>query len=72
MPANNINGPFQAGTYNGLKVFVSPALEQGEYVIGVLNNAAKVAAAVYAPYLPVIPTQLLGYADGGMSQGLIK
>ena len=49
MPANNVNGPFQAGTYNGLKVFVSPALESGEYVIGVLNNAAKVAAAVYAP-----------------------
>ena len=72
-PANsNINGPFLAGTYNGLKVFVSPALESGEYVIGVLNNAAKVAAAVYAPYLPVIPTQLLGYADGGMSQGLMN
>ena len=36
-------------TYAGLKVFVSPALESGEYIIGVLNNAAKVAAAVYAP-----------------------
>lgn len=68
-PASNINGPYLAGTYNGLKVFVSPALDSGEYVIGVLNNAAKVAAAVYAPYLPVIPTQLLGHADGGMSQG---
>lgn len=48
-PAGNINGPYMAGTYNGLKVFVSPALASGEYVIGVLNNAAKVAAAVYAP-----------------------
>ena len=48
-PASNINGPFLAGTYNGLKVFVSPALEDGEYIVGVLNNAAKVAAAVYAP-----------------------
>ena len=49
-PANsNINGPYLAGTYAGLKVFVSPALESGEYIIGVLNNAAKVAAAVYAP-----------------------
>ena len=47
--ASNVNGPFLAGTYNGLKIFVSPALETGEYVIGVLNNAAKVAAAVYAP-----------------------
>ena len=49
MPANNINGPYQAGTYNCLTVFVSPALEDGEYIVGVLNNAAKVAAAVYAP-----------------------
>lgn len=23
----------------------------------------------YAPYMPIIPTQLVGYADGGMSQG---
>ena len=27
------------------------------------------SAAVYAPYMAVVPTQLLGYADGGMSQG---
>lgn len=27
------------------------------------------SVAVYAPYMPVVPTQLLGYADGGMSQG---
>ena len=27
------------------------------------------SVAVYAPYMAVVPTQLLGYADGGMSQG---
>ena len=27
------------------------------------------SAAVYAPYMAVVPTQLLGYADGGNSQG---
>jgi hypothetical protein len=27
------------------------------------------SAAVYAPYMAVVPTQLLGYADGGMNQG---
>ena len=27
------------------------------------------SAAVYAPYLPVIPTQLLQFADGVTSQG---
>ena len=28
------------------------------------------SAAVFAPYMAIVPTQLLGYADGGMSQGL--
>ena len=27
------------------------------------------SAAVFAPYMAVIPTQLLGMADGSMSQG---
>ena len=27
------------------------------------------SAAVYAPYMAIVPTQLLGFADGGMSQG---
>lgn len=71
-PTQSINGPYALGTFNGISVFVSPALGSGEYVVGVLNNSAKVAAAVYAPYMPVVPTQLLGYADGGLSQGLMN
>ena len=27
------------------------------------------SVAVYAPYMPIVPTQLLQYADGGTSQG---
>ena len=27
------------------------------------------SAAVYAPYMAIVPTQLLQYADGGTSQG---
>ena len=27
------------------------------------------SAAVYAPYMAIVPTQLLGYADGSLSQG---
>lgn len=64
-----INGPYFCGTVNGLKVFVSPALEDGSYVIGVNNNELQATAAVYAPYMPIVPTQLLGFADGAMSQG---
>lgn len=65
--AKDINGPFVAGTLNGLKVVVSPSFDDGEFVLGV--NAGKVSAAVYAPYMAIVPTMLLGFADGAMSQG---
>jgi hypothetical protein len=65
----NVAGPFMAGTVQGLKVFVSPSLKEGEWFLGVNGNDMTTSAAVYAPYMPIIPTQLVGYADGGMSQG---
>lgn len=65
----NVAGPFMAGTLNGLKVFVSPSLGAGEWFLGINGNDLSTSAAVYAPYMPIIPTQLVGYADGGMSQG---
>lgn len=65
----NVAGPFMAGTLNGLKVFVSPSLAKGEWFLGINGNDMSTAAAVYAPYMPIVPTQLVGYADGGMSQG---
>lgn len=64
-----INGPYFAGTISGLKVFVSPDIEDGNYVIGVNNNELQATAGIFAPYMPIVPTQLLGYADGAMSQG---
>lgn len=66
---SNVAGPFMAGTLNGLKVFVSPSLGAGEWFLGINGNDLSTSAAVYAPYMPIIPTQLVGYADGGMSQG---
>lgn len=68
-PTGSINGPYFAGTLNGLKVFVTPNIEAGHFVVGVNGNDMMSSAAVYAPYMPIVPTQLLGYADGGMSQG---
>lgn len=65
----DVNGPFFAGTISGLKVFVSPDIADGNYVLGVANPVQKGTAAVFAPYMPVVPTQLLGFADGAMSQG---
>lgn len=68
-PAGQVNGPYFAGTLDGLKVFVSPSLAAGKFFVGVNGDDLMTSAAVYAPYMPVVPTQLLGYADGAMSQG---
>lgn len=66
---SDINGPYFAGTLAGLKVFVTPNIDAGTFVLGVNQGAMQAAAGIYAPYMPVVPTQLLGFADGGMSQG---
>ena len=66
---NDVNGPYMAGTLNGLKVFVTPNMTPGDFFLGVNQGAMQASAGVYAPYMPVVPTQLLGFADGGMSQG---
>ena len=64
----NTVGPYFFGTLStGIKVFVDPSYAEGEFILGV--NQPKVSAAVYGAYMPIIPTMLLGYADGGMNQG---
>lgn len=68
-PAGSVNGPYFAGTVDSLKVFVTPNIGTGTFVVGVNGDDMMSSAAVYAPYMPIVPTQLLGYADGGMSQG---
>ena len=68
-PVGAINGPYMCGTIGGLKVYVSPAIEPGKFVFGVNGSDMASSAAVYAPYMPIVPTQLLGFADGTMSQG---
>lgn len=68
-PAGVINGPYFAGTINGLKVFITPNMKAGEFVLGVNGSDMMSSAAVYAPYMAIVPTQLLQYADGGTSQG---
>lgn len=67
--ANKINGPYLAGTIDGLKVYVSPAMAQGRYIFGVNDGEMNASVAVWAPYMAIVPTQLLGFADGAMSQG---
>lgn len=66
---NQVNGPYLAGTLDGLKVYVTPNIEAGKFVVGVNAGDFMSSAAVYAPYLPIVPTQLLMHADGAASQG---
>ena len=68
-PLKDINGPYFAGTLMGMKVFVTPSIAAGKFVFGVNGGDLMSSAAIYAPYLPIVPTQLLQYADGGTSQG---
>ena len=68
-PAGQVNGPYFAGTLNALKVFVSPAMAPGEFLIGCNGDDMMSSVAVYAPYMAIVPTQLLQYADGGTTQG---
>ena len=70
-PANNAiaNGPFIAGTVDGMKVIVSPILEDKVCYLGVLGNDGKTAVGVFAPYMPIVPSQLLQFADMRNSQG---
>lgn len=68
-PAGQVNGPYFAGSLNSLRVYVSPALQSGEYLVGVNGNDFMSSVAVYAPYMAIVPTMMLQYADGGTSQG---
>lgn len=68
-PAGSINGPYFAGTAGALKVFISPAMAPDDFIIGVNGDDMMSSVAVYAPYMPIVPTQLLQFADGATSQG---
>lgn len=68
-PVSTVNGPYYAGSVDGLKVYVSPSINENKFFFGVNGSDLQTSAAVYAPYMAIVPTQLLGFADGGMSQG---
>ena len=67
--APKMNGPYKAGELNGLAVYVSPSLEDGEFFLGLNGSDMMSSAGVYAPYMAIVPTQLLGTPDGGLAQG---
>lgn len=64
-----VAGAYQCGTYNGIKVFVHPSIEAGTFVMGCNYGELQASALLYAPYMTIVPTQLLGLPDGGNAQG---
>ena len=64
-----MNGPYKVGELDGLNVYVSPMLKSGEFFLGLNGNDMMSSAGVYAPYMAIVPTQLLGTPDGGLAQG---
>ena len=64
-----MNGPYKVGELDGLNIYVSPALASGEFFLGLNGSDMMSSAGVYAPYMAIVPTQLLGTPDGGLAQG---
>ena len=64
-----MNGPYKVGEIDGLGVYVSPRLNSGEFFFGLNGSDMMSSAGVYAPYMAIVPTQLLGTPDGGLTQG---
>lgn len=64
-----MNGPYKVGELDGLNIYVSPALGKGEFFLGLNGSDMMSSAGVYAPYMAIVPTQLLGTPDGGLAQG---
>ena len=62
-------GPYKAGELNNITVYVSPLLNEGEFFFGLNGSDMMSSAGVYAPYMAIVPTQLLGTPDGGLAQG---
>jgi hypothetical protein len=64
-----MNGPYKVGELDGLNVYVSPLMGEGEFFLGLNGSDMMSSAGVYAPYMAIVPTQLLGTPDGGLAQG---
>lgn len=62
-------GPYFAGTLGGLKVYVHPNMAEDSFFLGVNSSDMATSAAVFAPYMAIIPSSLLDFADGTTTQG---
>lgn len=65
----SVNGPYYFGTYNGMKVYITPNMPADRYVLGVNGNDLGTSAAVWAPFLAITPTASLETPDGTNTKG---
>lgn len=65
VPSNvtNITGPYFLGTLNGLKLYVNPEYDQWAFVIGFKGDSLLNAGYIYAPYMPIMTTDLVQLED---------
>lgn len=66
---SNVNGPYVAGKLDNLTVIVTPNIEPSKFILGVNGSEFDTSAAVYAPYMALVPTSLLQTPDGATTQG---
>ena len=66
---SNVNGPYVAGKLDNLTVIVTPNIEPSHFILGVNGSEFDTSAAVYAPYMALVPTSLLQTPDGATTQG---
>lgn len=62
-------GPYYAGSINGLKVYVSPYMKPDKFFLGFNDGDLATSPAIYAPFMAIVPTQLIGLPDSSMQQG---
>lgn len=67
----NVNGAYQMGTLDGLKIFCTPRLQGKVMYLGVLGKEMDAAPGIYMPFLPITPSQLLEFPDDSTVQGMV-
>jgi len=64
------NGPHFIGTMGNYQVFKTPVLSnRAGYVLGYKGDSMFHAGMVYAPYMPIMTTDLLAYENFNVAQG---
>lgn len=66
---SNVNGPYVAGKLDNLTVIVTPNIASSHFILGVNGSEFDTSAAVYCPYMALVPTSLLQTPDGATTQG---